>query len=91
MVWNFGRARRRKSKLALLYWFLNLGYGLVMIGVPVYVYLPFSRYLLYDKTKTIVALTTIFSVIGATYGISLFVFWWLRPGFYNRWDERRKK
>lgn len=30
-------------------------------------------------------------IMGAIYGISLFVFWWLRPNFYYRWDQGRRQ
>lgn len=29
-------------------------------------------------------------LMGAIYGISLFVVWWLRPDFYYRWDQGRR-
>jgi hypothetical protein len=29
-------------------------------------------------------------IVGAVYGISLFVVWWLRPDFYYRWDQGRR-
>jgi hypothetical protein len=29
-------------------------------------------------------------IMGAMYGISLFVVWWLRPDFYYRWDQGRR-
>jgi len=30
------------------------------------------------------------TIMGAIYGISLFVVWWLRPDFYYRWNQGRR-
>lgn len=30
------------------------------------------------------------AIMGAIYGISLFVAWWLKPDLYYRWDQGRR-
>jgi predicted membrane protein len=86
---NIYQALQRRNFLAVLYWILNMGYITVIVCVPAVI--SFSGPFIDLEPKHIVALIAISSVIGALYGISLFVFWWLRPGFYYRWDEGRRK
>lgn len=31
------------------------------------------------------------AIMGAIYGLSLFVFWWLKPDLYYRWDQGRRQ
>lgn len=89
-TWNLRQAMLRHNHLATLYWILNIGYSQFMLYVPESVSNLVHKDL-YDKTKAFVTMAAISSTIGVTYGISLFVFWWLRPDFYYRWDERRRK
>jgi hypothetical protein len=83
-------AIRRGNYLAVLYWSVNVAYTcVILVWVPVLI--SRSRLFIYLKPKHTVVLIATSPVLGAIYGISLFVFWWLRPGFYYRWDEGRRK
>lgn len=78
LFWFF--RSKEKNWLRLVYWLLS-GTWLAITTVVEFRFIA---------TMGFSIMSVIPTIMGALYGISLFVVWWWRPDFYYSWNQGRR-